>query len=44
MYMKNQARSVMTAAQYNAMARSKRNHYEDQDVCGWIILKWSSER
>jgi hypothetical protein len=21
-----------------------RDHWEDEDVCGWIILKWISER
>jgi hypothetical protein len=25
-------------------ARKKRNHWEDQDVGGWTILKWILER
>jgi hypothetical protein len=25
-------------------SQKERDHYEDQDVCGWIILKWILER
>jgi hypothetical protein len=31
-------------ARYLWESQKERNHYEDEDVCGWTILKWMLER